>query len=106
MKTGLTEFDAVVAVARLGSFRAAAAELGMSPSALSHAVAALEARIGARLFNRTTRSVSPTDAGEQFIARIAPALSEIGGAIEGGSTATATRRRAPCASIPRRARRG
>jgi len=83
MKTGLTEFDAVVAVARLGSFRAAATELGMSPSALSHAVAALEARLGARLFNRTTRSVSPTDAGEQFIARIAPALNEIGGAIEG-----------------------
>lgn len=81
-KTGLTEFDAVVAVARLGSFRAAAAELGMSPSALSHAVAALEARLGARLFNRTTRSVSPTDAGEQFIARIAPALREIDGAIE------------------------
>ncbi|WEJ98019.1 MAG: LysR family transcriptional regulator [Candidatus Sphingomonas phytovorans] len=83
MKTGLTEFDAVVAVARLGSFRAAATELGMSPSALSHAIAALEARLGARLFNRTTRSVSPTDAGEQFIARIAPALGEIGEAIEG-----------------------
>ena len=83
MKTGLTEFDAVVAVARLGSFRAAATELGMSTSALSHAVAALEARLGVRLFNRTTRSVSPTDAGEQFIARIAPALADIGGAIEG-----------------------
>jgi DNA-binding transcriptional LysR family regulator len=83
MKTGLTELDAVVAVARLGSFRAAATELGMSPSALSHAVAALETRLGARLFNRTTRSVSPTDAGEQFIARVAPALGEIGGAIEG-----------------------
>ncbi|CUS44688.1 MAG: LysR family transcriptional regulator [Pseudomonadota bacterium] len=83
MKTGLTEFDAIVAVARLGSFRAAATELGMSPSALSHAIAALETRLGARLFNRTTRSVSPTDAGEQFIARIAPALGEIGEAIEG-----------------------
>ena len=83
LKTGLTEFDAVVAVARLGSFRAAATELGMSSSALSHAVAALEARLGVRLFNRTTRSVSPTDAGEQFIARIAPALADIGGAIEG-----------------------
>lgn len=83
MKTGLTEFDAVVAVARLGSLRAAATELGMSPSALSHAIAALETRLGARLFNRTTRSVSPTDAGEQFIARIAPALGAIGEAIEG-----------------------
>jgi DNA-binding transcriptional LysR family regulator len=55
----------------------------MSTSALSHAVAALEARLGVRLFNRTTRSVSATDAGEQFIARIAPALAAIGGAIEG-----------------------
>lgn len=82
-KTGLTEYEAVVAVGRLGSFRAAANELGMSASALSHAIAKLEARLGIRLFNRTTRSVSPTDAGEQFIARIAPALGEIGGAIEG-----------------------
>ncbi|WP_206240294.1 LysR family transcriptional regulator [Novosphingobium terrae] len=82
-RTGLTEYEAVSAVARLGSFRAAATELGMSTSALSHAVAALEARLGVRLFNRTTRSVSPTDAGEQFIARIAPALAAIGGAIEG-----------------------
>jgi DNA-binding transcriptional LysR family regulator len=77
-----TEYDAVLAVARLGSFRAAAIELGMSPSALSHAIAALEARLGVRLFNRTTRSVSPTDAGAQFIARIAPALGTIGEAIE------------------------
>lgn len=81
-KTGLTELDAVIAVARLGSFRAAATELGMSSSALSHAVAALETRLGVRLFNRTTRSVSATDAGGQFIARVAPALAEIGGAIE------------------------
>ncbi|MDX3885385.1 MAG: LysR family transcriptional regulator [Sphingomonas sp.] len=81
-RSGLAEFEAVVAVARLGSFRAAAAELGMSTSALSHAVAALEARLGVRLFNRTTRSVSPTDAGDQFIARIAPALGEIGQAVE------------------------
>lgn len=83
IKTGLTEYEAASAVARLGSFRAAATELGMSTSALSHAVAALEARLGLRLFNRTTRSVSPTDAGKQFIARITPALAAIGGAIEG-----------------------
>lgn len=82
MKAGFTELEAVIAVARLGGFRAAAAELNMSPSALSHAVSALEARLGVRLFNRTTRSVAPTDAGEQFIARVAPALGEIGGAIE------------------------
>lgn len=83
MKTGLGEYEAVVAITRRGSFRAAADELGVSTSALSHAVSALEARLGARLFNRTTRSVSPTDAGAQFIARLAPALAEISGAIEG-----------------------
>jgi DNA-binding transcriptional LysR family regulator len=82
-KSGMVELDAVVAVSRRGSFRAAAVELGMSPTALSHAVNGLEARLGARLFNRTTRSVSLSDAGEQFIARVAPALSEIRSAMEG-----------------------
>lgn len=82
-KTGLVEYEAAVCVARHGSFRAAADELGMSTSALSHTVASLEARLGVRLFNRTTRSVSTTDAGEQFIGRVAPALAAIGGAIEG-----------------------
>ena len=83
LKTGLVEFEAVRAVARLGSFRAAATELGLSSSALSHAVATFEAKLGVRLFNRTTRSVSLTDAGEQFVARISPALAELSGAIEG-----------------------
>lgn len=82
MKTAFHEFDAVVAVARLGSFRAAAAELSVSPSALSHAVAALERRLGVRLFNRSTRSVATTDAGAQFIAQIAPALTDIAAAVE------------------------
>ncbi len=54
----------------------------MSRSALSATVAGLEARLGVRLFNRTTRSVSTTEAGEQFIARIAPALADIRGAME------------------------
>jgi DNA-binding transcriptional LysR family regulator len=81
-KTGLVELNAVVAVARHGSFRAAAIELGMSSSALSHAVAGLEARLGARLFNRTTRSVSLSAAGHEFVAEVAPALSSIQGAIE------------------------
>jgi DNA-binding transcriptional LysR family regulator len=76
------ELEAVVAVARRGGFRAAARELNISSSALSHAIAGLEERIGVRLFNRTTRSVALTAAGEQFLAEIAPALSAIDGAIE------------------------
>jgi DNA-binding transcriptional LysR family regulator len=83
MKTsGLGELEAVLAVARHRSFRAASTELGVSTSALSHAVAALEERIGVRLFNRTTRSVSLTEAGMQFVDSIAPALSTIRVAIE------------------------
>jgi DNA-binding transcriptional LysR family regulator len=73
----LIELEAAVAVARRRSFRAAASELGLSTTALSQAVAELEARLGVRLFNRTTRSVSPTPAGEQFVAQVAPALSTI-----------------------------
>ena len=83
MKTsGLGELEAVLAVARRRSFRAAANELGVSTSALSHAVAALEARIGVRLFNRTTRSVSLSEAGAQFVDSVAPALSTIRVALE------------------------
>ncbi|MFL9903017.1 LysR family transcriptional regulator [Paraburkholderia fungorum] len=83
MKTpGLSELEGVLAVARHRSFRAAATELGVSTSALSHAVAALEARIGVRLFNRTTRSVSLAEAGAQFVDSVAPALSTIRVAIE------------------------
>ncbi|AVA25359.1 LysR family transcriptional regulator [Rhizobium sp. NXC24] len=81
-KSGLIELEAIIAVARRGSFRAAAVELGMSPTALSHAVAGLETRLGVRLFNRTTRSVSLSAAGEQFVATVAPALSDINGAME------------------------
>jgi DNA-binding transcriptional LysR family regulator len=55
----------------------------MSSTALSRAVNGLEARLGVRLFNRTTRSVSLSEAGEQFIARVAPALAEIRSAMEG-----------------------
>lgn len=71
------ELEAVLAVARHRSFRAAASEMGVSTSALSHAVAGLEARIGVRLFNRTTRSVSLSEAGAQFVGTVAPALSTI-----------------------------
>lgn len=83
MKTsGLLELEAVLAVARHRSFRAAANEMGVSTSALSHAVAALEARIGVRLFNRTTRSVSLSEAGGLFVNAVAPALSTIRVALE------------------------
>ncbi|GFZ89650.1 LysR family transcriptional regulator [Dyella caseinilytica] len=82
MASNLTELNAVVAVSVHRNFRRAAAELGMSPSALSHAIAALEQRIGVRLFHRTTRSVSLSQAGEQFLARVQPALREIGAAMD------------------------
>ncbi len=81
-KSGLVELESVVAVARRKSFRGAAAEMGMSTSALSNAVAGLEARLGVRLFHRTTRSVSLTEAGEHFVASITPALAEIRGAVD------------------------
>lgn len=78
----LNELKALAAVANHRSFRAAAIELGVSPSSLSHAVASIERRLGVRLFNRTTRSVSLTEAGEGFLARVQPALREISDAVE------------------------
>ncbi len=71
---GLNEFDAVLAIDRRGSFRAAALELGLSATALSNLIAKLERRVGVRLFNRTTRSVSLTDAGQTFVEQIRPAV--------------------------------
>ncbi|MDX0906773.1 LysR family transcriptional regulator (plasmid) [Sinorhizobium medicae] len=82
MRASLVELEAVAAVARHGGFRPAARELGMSSSALSHAIAALEERLAVRLFNRTTRSVALSAAGEQFLSEIAPALQTLEKAIE------------------------
>jgi DNA-binding transcriptional LysR family regulator len=65
------------AVARERSFTRAAAKLGMTQSALSHTVRSLEARLGVRLLTRTTRSVSPTEAGERLLQNVAPRLEEI-----------------------------
>jgi DNA-binding transcriptional LysR family regulator len=65
------------AVARERSFTRAAAKLGMTQSALSHIVRGLEARLGVRLLTRTTRSVSPTEAGERLLLNVAPRLEEI-----------------------------
>ncbi|MDP3340546.1 LysR family transcriptional regulator [Frigidibacter sp.] len=81
-EAGVKGLEAVLAVARRGSFRAAALELGMSTTALSHTVGRLEATLGVRLFNRTTRSVSLTDAGRDFVERVAPALAEIRAAMD------------------------
>ncbi len=68
---------AFLAVARERSFTKAAAQLGVSQSALSHAISALEARLGLRLLTRTTRSVSPTEAGERLVLTVAPRFEEI-----------------------------
>lgn len=86
--TTLAELEAVLSVARLRSFRAAATALGISTSAVSHTVASLEKRLGVRLFNRTTRSVAVTDAGAQFVDNIRPALLELRSAMDiAGSSA-------------------
>jgi DNA-binding transcriptional LysR family regulator len=89
-KAGLNELDAVVAVARRRSFRAAANEIGMSTTAISNAVAGLEERVGMRLFHRTTRSVSLTEAGEELVATVAPAVADIRRAMEAINTHRAT----------------
>lgn len=82
MRSSLTELDAVLVIARCGKFRAAAIELGVSTTALSNAVGKLERTLGVRLFNRTTRSVSLTEAGLQFVAQVAPAMQDIHEAME------------------------
>jgi DNA-binding transcriptional LysR family regulator len=78
----LADLRAFAAVARLRSFRAAADELGISRSALSHAVSSLERQLDVRLLHRTTRSVMPTEAGATFLARLAPALLDLRGAVD------------------------
>lgn len=79
---GLNDLDAVLAVARKSSFRGAALDLGMSTTALSLAIAKLEGHLGVRLFNRTTRSVSLTDAGRAFVEQVTPGLADIRGAMD------------------------
>ncbi len=79
---GLPALDAFLVVARHGSFRRAAIERGVSPSALSHAIRGLEEALGVRLFNRTNRSVRITAAGEHLLRRIGPALGDIAEAVE------------------------
>jgi len=73
----LNDLAAFLAVARARSFTKAAGQLGVSQSALSHTLSGLEARLGVRLLTRTTRSVSPTEAGERLLQAIGPRLDEI-----------------------------
>lgn len=77
MRDGFQDLVYLIAVARERSFTRAAAQLGMSQSALSHAMSALEARMGVRLLTRTTRSVAPTEAGERLLKTITPRFAEI-----------------------------
>jgi DNA-binding transcriptional LysR family regulator len=84
-RTELSGLQAVVAVAARNSFRSAASDLGLSASAVSHAVSALEQRMGVRLFHRTTRSVALSEAGRDFLGRVAPALRDIEVAIDATS---------------------
>ncbi len=78
----LADLDAFAAVARHRSFRGAAMVRGVSASALSEAVRRLEARLGVRLLNRTTRSVTATEAGTRLLERLVPALGEVSAALD------------------------
>jgi DNA-binding transcriptional LysR family regulator len=82
MKANLADLNAFVSVARAGGFRDGARASGLSASGLSEAVRRLEAQLGIRLLNRTTRSVVPTEAGERLLERLAPAMSEVEAAID------------------------
>lgn len=78
----LSDLTAFLTVAREGGFRSAARVLGTSPSRLGDAVRRLEERLGVRLLNRTTRSVTPTDAGARLLERLSPALDEVRSALD------------------------
>src|SRR6266705_4922591 len=73
----VNDLVAFLAVARERSFTRAAAKLGVSQSALSHTIRGLEERLGVRLLTRTTRSVSPTEAGERLLQTVGPRFEEI-----------------------------
>jgi DNA-binding transcriptional LysR family regulator len=82
MAADLNDLSAFVTVARAGGFRDAAKLGGVSASSLSEAVRRLEARLGIRLLNRTTRSIAPTEAGARLLERLTPALGEIDAALD------------------------
>ncbi|MDB5616658.1 LysR family transcriptional regulator [Tardiphaga sp.] len=107
----LYDLAAFAVVAEQGSFTRAAAELGMSQSALSHAMKSLEERLGVRLLSRTTRSVSTTEEGEKLLRSLRPALEEISagvdavgaarGKLSGTVRVTATRHAIASAIMPK-----
>src|SRR6266705_3457194 len=82
LRDDLSALSVLLAVAEERSFTRAAKRLGVSPSAISHAMRGLEEGIGVRLLSRTTRSVAPTGAGEQLLSRLRPALADIQGALD------------------------
>jgi DNA-binding transcriptional LysR family regulator len=81
-RTQLAQLAVLAAVSDHRSFRAAARELAIAPSAVSHAVSSLEESLGVRLLARTTRSVAPTEEGRLLLQRLKPALEEIGVALD------------------------
>ncbi|PST21879.1 LysR family transcriptional regulator [Mesorhizobium plurifarium] len=81
-RPSLNDLAAFMAVATHRSFRRASDEIGMAPSTLSHSIRGLEERMGVRLLNRTTRSVSPTEAGFQLLDRLQPALASLDEALD------------------------
>ncbi len=82
LKENLNDLMSFLVVARERSFTKAAGKLGVSQSALSHAMTALESRLNLRLLTRTTRSVAPTEAGEKLLASLAPRLADIESELE------------------------
>jgi|SRR6185437_10436482 len=82
VRNDLGIFAAFLAIGEDRSFTKAAKRLGVSPSAMSHAIRGLEDDIGVRLLSRTTRSVAPTEAGEQLLARLRPALTDVQDAVD------------------------
>src|SRR5581483_102231 len=82
VQNDLSILSTFLAIAEERSFTRAAKRLGVSPSALSHAIRGLEERLGVRLLSRTTRSVAPTEAGEQLLGRLGPALNDVHDALD------------------------
>jgi DNA-binding transcriptional LysR family regulator len=101
----LSELSIFVEVAERRSFTRAAAALGLSPSATSHAMRELEARLGVRLLHRTTRSVTPTEAGAELLHRLKPALSGVEEALAGMDAWQGRPRGTLRINMPRAARR-